>query len=204
MNIRAWIAGHRSLVATATSGTVVAALVAGLAITSTGYTAQKLDLGDGAVWVANGAQQTVGRANPEVLELNTVLRGASPELEVVQQGTTVLVVDHANATVQIVDPAASTLGEPIALPPDAPRVFLAGARVVIHAEGTGELWIVPLGELAEFDAAQPSSLILGLDSIVTVEPDGTLFAYSADVGEVFRVDASRTDVVEANWPTGLG
>jgi large repetitive protein len=204
MNIRAWIAGHRSLVATATSGTVVAALVAGLAITSTGYTAQKLDLGDGAVWVANGAQQTVGRANPEVLELNTVLRGASPELEVVQQGTTVLVVDHANATVQIVDPAASTLGEPIALPPDEPRVFLAGSRVVIHAEGTGELWIVPLGELAEFDAAQPSSLILGLDSIVTVEPDGTLFAYSADVGEVFRVDASHTDVVEANWPTGLG
>lgn len=204
MSIRGWIAGHRSLVATATSGTVVAALVAGLALTSTGYTAQKLDLGDGTVWVANGAQQTVGRANPEVLELNTVLRAASAELEVVQQGTTVLVVDHANATVQVVDPAASTLGEPIALPPDDPRVFLAGSRVVIHAEGTGELWIVPIGELDDFDAAQPSSLSLGLDSIVSVEPDGTLFAYSADVGEVFRVDASRTDVVEASWPTGLG
>jgi hypothetical protein len=204
MSIRSWVAGHRSLVATATSGTVVAALVAGLAITSTGYTAQKLDLGDGAVWVANGAQQTVGRANPEVLELNPVLRAGSVDLEVVQRGTVVLVVDHANATVQIVDPAESTLGEAIALPPEDPQVFLAGDRVVIHAAGTGELWIVPFGELREFDAAQPSSLILGLDSVVSVAPDGTLFAYSAEVAEVFRVDATRTDVVEQRWSTGFG
>jgi hypothetical protein len=204
MSFSTWVAGHRSLVATATSGTVVAALVAGLAITSTGYTAQKLDLGDGTVWVANGTQQTVGRANPEVLELNTVLRAGSADLEVVQQGTVVLVVDHANATVQIVDPAASTLGEAIALPPNDPRVFLAGDRVVIHAAGTGELWIVPFGELGEFDAAQPSSLILGLDSVVSVAPDGTLFAYSAEAGEVFRVEARTTDVVEERWTTGLG
>jgi hypothetical protein len=204
MSLRTWVAGHRSLVATATSGTVVAALVAGLAITSTGYTAQKLDLGDGAVWVANATQQTVGRANPEVLELNTVLRAGSADLEVVQQGTVVLVVDHANATVQIVDPAESRLGESIALPPDDPRVFLAGDRVVIHAAGTGELWIVPFGELGDFDAAQPSSLVLGLDSVVSVAPDGTLFAYSADVGEVFRVDATVTDVVAQRWPIDLG
>ncbi len=202
--MRSWLAGHRSLVATATSGTVVAAIVAGLAVTSTGYVAQQLDLGDGAVWVTNGSQQTVGRANPEVLELNTVLRAGSADLEIVQQGTVVLVVDHANATVQVVDPADSVLGEAIALPPDDSRVYLAGGRVVIHAAGTGELWIVPLGELRDFDAAQPSSLILGLDSVVSVAPDGTLFAYSAEVGEVFRVDARTTDVVGERWPTGLG
>jgi hypothetical protein len=204
MSIRSWIAAHRSLVATATSGTVVAALVAALAITSTGYTAQKLDLGDGAVWVANGSRQAVGRANPAVLELNSVVRAGSGDLEVVQSGTRVLVVDHANATLQIVDPAASALGETIALPPDDPRVYLAGDRVVIHAAGTGELWIVPWGELPDFDAAQPTSLLLGLDSLVSVSPAGTLFAYSADTQEVFRVDAARTDVVDARWSTGLG
>ncbi|HWH98544.1 MAG TPA: Ig-like domain-containing protein, partial [Pseudolysinimonas sp.] len=83
-------------------------------------------------------------------------------------------------------------------------MFLAGDRVVIHAAGTGELWIVPFRELPDFDATQPSSLILGLDSVVSVTPDGTLFAYSAEVDEVFRVDAAHTDVVEARWPTGLG
>jgi len=199
-----WVATHRSLVATATSGTVVAAIVAGLAFTSAGYTAQKLDLGDGSVWVANGVEQAVGRANPEVLELNSVIRTSGQDLEVVQRSTTVLVVDHANATVQIVDPADSSLSEPIALPPEEPQVYLAGDRVVIHAAGTGELWIVPFGELPDFDASQPTSLSLGLDSVVTVTPDGTLFAYSAEVGEVFRVDAARTDEVDARWGTGLG
>jgi len=204
MSIRSWVAAHRSLVATATSGTVVAALVAGFAITSTGYTAQKLDLGDGSVWVANGTLQAVGRANPEVLELNSVVRTAgTADLEIVQQGTTVLVVDHANATVQLVDPATSTLGESTALPPEDAQVFLAGTRVVIHAAGTGELWIVPIPELQDFDAAQPTSLSLGLDSVVSVAPDGTLFAYSADLDQVFRVDAARTDAVDATWTAGL-
>jgi hypothetical protein len=203
-SLSTWVAAHRSLVATATSGTIVAAIVAGLAFTSAGYTAQKLDLGDGAVWVANGAQQAVGRANPEVLELNSVIRAGGQDLEVVQGGVTVLVVDHANATVQIVDPADSSLSDPIALPPDDPQVSLAGDRVVIHAAGTGELWIVPIGELPDFDASQPTSLSLGLDSVVSVAPDGMLFAYSAEVDEVFRVDAARTDEVDARWGTGLG
>lgn len=204
MSIRSWVAGHRSLVATAASGTVVAAIVAGIAFSSSGYTAQRLDLGDGAVWVANGAEQAVGRANPEVLELNSVIRTDGQDLEVVQAGGTVLVVDRADATVQIVDPASSDLGEAIALPPEEPRVFLAGDRVIIHAAGTGELWIVPVGELADFDAAQPAALSLGLGSVVALQPDGTLYAYSAEVGEVFRVITARSDEVDARWSTGLG
>ncbi|MDQ2698634.1 MAG: hypothetical protein M3Y46_07555, partial [Actinomycetota bacterium] len=67
--VRAWFKQHRSLVATATSGTVIAALIATVAVVSNGYTAQRVDLGDGAVWVANSAQQALGRANTEVLEL---------------------------------------------------------------------------------------------------------------------------------------
>ena len=133
-----------------------------------------------------------------------MIRADGQDLEVVQRGTTVLVVDHANATVQIVDPADSSLSEPIALPPEEPRVYLAGDRVVIHAAGTGELWVVPFGKLPDFDASQPTSLGLGLDSVVSVTPDGTLFAYSAEVGEVFRVDAARTDEVDARWGAGLG
>jgi len=204
MSIRSWLAAHRSLVATATSGTLVAALVAGVAITSTGYAAQRLDLGDGSVWVANGSLQAVGRANPEVLELNSVVRTSGQDLEIVQDGTTVLVVDRADATVQFVDPADSALGETVALPPEQPRVYLAGSRVVIHAVGTGEVWIVPVGELGDFDAAQPASLSLGRDAVVAVQPDGTMFAHSAEVGEVFRVDAARTDEVDGRWSTGLG
>ncbi len=71
--LRNWFSAHRSLVATATSGALIAAVVATIAIVSTGYTAQKMELDDASVWVANGSQQVIGRANTEVFELNSVV-----------------------------------------------------------------------------------------------------------------------------------
>ena len=197
--LRSWLNAHRSLVATATSGVVIAAVVATIAIVSTGYTAQKMQLDDGSVWVANGGQQVIGRANTEVFELNSVVRAGASQLETVQNGSTVLLVDHANATVDTIDPATSSIVDTISLPPDQAQVFLAGDRVVIFEAGTGELWIFPLVELSGFDATSPSSLSLGRDAVVSVSPDGMLFAYSPEVGEVRRVDATRSDEVEASW-----
>ena len=102
--MRTWFTAHRPLLATVTSGTVIAAIVATVAIVSNGYTAQKMELGDASVWVVNGEEQVIGRANTDVLELNTIVRGESPDLEVLQSGSTVLLVDHANATLDPVDP----------------------------------------------------------------------------------------------------
>ena len=197
--LRNWLSAHRSLVATATSGALIAAVVATIAIVSTGYTAQKMELDDASVWVANGSQQVIGRANTEVLELNSVVRAGANQLETVQSGDTVLLVDHANATVDTIDPATSAVVDTIALPPDQAEVYLAGDRVVIFEAGTGELWIMPLIELSGFDATAPASLSLGRDAVVTVTPSGMLFAYSPEVNEVRRVDATRSDEVDATW-----
>ncbi len=197
--LRTWLSAHRSLVATATSGALIAAVVATIAIVSTGYTAQKMELDDASVWVANGSQQVIGRANTEVFELNSVVRGGASQLETVQSGGTVLLVDHANATVDSIDPATSAVVDSIALPPDQSEVFLAGDRVVIFESGTGELWILPLVELSGFDATAPASLSLGRDAVVAVTPSGVLFAYSPEVNEVRRVDATRSDEVDATW-----
>ena len=199
-----WLAAHRPLVATATSGTVIAAVVAAVAIVSTGFTAQKLDLGDGSVWVANNSSQVVGRANPQVLELNSVVRSTGTDLSVVQSGDEVLLVDHTDATVSIVDPATSAAGESVALPPDQPQVFLAGTRVAIYAAGTGELWLLPQSELQNFDATTPATLSLGVGTVVQVAPDGTLVAYSPELGQVYRLDATRSDQVGQRWKVKLG
>lgn len=193
---------HRSLVATAVSGSLVAAVVAGVAITSSGFTAQRMDLADGAVWVTNALDRAVGRANPEVLELNTVVRADGADLQVVQDGASVLVVDHADATVQILDPATATLGDAIALPPEQPEVHLGGGRVVVHATGTGEVWLLPVGELASFDATSISDLTLGRGTVLSVAPDGTLFAYWAETSTVIRV--GETGEVAARWDVDLG
>ncbi|MDP9028184.1 MAG: Ig-like domain-containing protein [Actinomycetota bacterium] len=199
-----WLAAHRSLVATATSGTVIAAVVATLAVVSTGFTAQKLDLGDGSVWVGNDSSQVVGRANPAVLELNTVVRSTGTELSVVQSGTEVLLVDHTDATVAIINPATSTAGESIALPPKQPQLFLAGPRVAIYEAGTGELWLVQQTQLQSFDATTPATLSLGIGTVINVAPDGTLVAYSPQLGEVYRLDATLSDQVDQSWSVKLG
>jgi hypothetical protein len=185
--IRQWIAAHRSLVVTATSGTVVAALVAAAAVVSTGYTAQKVDLQDAAVWVSNGQQLAAGRINTEVLELNSVLPGAGGDLDVVQDGDTVLLADRSNSTVAIVDPATSQITETVALPPDDPQVFLADDTVTIVARGTGEIWTVTVDGLASFDAETDPALSLGTGLVASMDDEGELFVYSPDSELVYEV-----------------
>ena len=195
MTLRQWFSRHRSLVATATSGSVIAALVATVAIVSTGYTAQRLDLNDGSVWVANGARQVIGRANTQVLALNTVVTSSGTDIQTIQRGATVLLFDRTDNKVDIVDPATSKVIDSVPLPPQIPQLFLAGDNVVIAAGGTGQVWIVPLAQLPTFDAQSPATLDLGANAVTSVTPDGMLFGYSADTRQVYRVDAAHSDVV---------
>lgn len=204
MMMKQWLAGHKSLIATATSGSVIAALVAAVAIVSTGYTAQRLDLNDGSVWVANGASQAIGRANPQVLELNTVVASTGSVIDVVQRGSTVLLFDHSDSKVDIVDPATSTVIDSVPLPPEDPLLMLAGDNVVVGSGGTGQVWIMPLTQLATFDTRSEPTLNLGANSVASVTPDGILFAYSSDAHQVYRVDAAHSDVVSSSTKVRFG
>lgn len=201
--MRAWLAAHRSLVATLTSGTVIAALVATLAVVSTGYTAQRMDLSDPSVWVSSREEQAIGRANTQVFELDSVLPVDADAPEIVQSGSTVLLVDPGSATVRVVDPATAELGDDIALPPQNPQLLLAGDRVVIVARTTGEVWFVPLADLASFDAASPSNLSLGADAVVSLSETGALLAYVPETRQVWRVEPDDA-VVGERWDVVWG
>lgn len=201
--MRAWIASHRSLVATVTSSTLVAALVATLAIVSTGYTAQRMDLTDPSVWVLGGDHDAIGRANTEVFELDSVVEVDADDPTIVQSASTVLFVDEASATLRVLDPATATLGDDIALPPQSPEVLLAGDRVVIVARTTGEVWILPRADLGTFDAASPATLSLGEDARVAVTETGAVLAYLPEVAQVWRVDADAVEV-DQRWDVAWG
>src|SRR3712207_3687428 len=193
--IRAWLAAHRSMVATATSGSLVAVLVATVAIVSGGYSAQRMDLDDGAVWVANSAERAIGRANVGVLELNTVVGGDSASLDVVQRADDVLLLDRGNNKVDGVDPATSEVDTSVPLPPSAPEVFLSGSRAVVASTGTGEIWLLSADELAGFDAQSEPTLSFGAGTVTSVDENGVLFAFSPDAGELCRVDIAEGDSV---------
>jgi hypothetical protein len=167
---------------------LIAAMLATIAVVSTGYEAQRLDLNDASVWVPNGERQVIGRANTSILELNTVVETAGTEIDVVQHGTEVLLLDRGNNTVDIIDPATSTVADSAALPAAEPEVHLAGDKVVILSRASGAVWIMPFTELANFDSAVEPTLSLGEDAIASVSGDGTMVAFSAATGLVYRVD----------------
>lgn len=186
-----FLAAHRSLAATIGSTTALAIALGTTALVSDGYTAQRMQLDDGAVWVVNDAAQAVGRANPAVAELNSVVAAEGNDLEVVQSGPTVLLVDRSNASLDVIDPATSEAGETVALPPERPEVWIAGPNAVILAQGTGEVWIVPLTELQGFDPTTRSTYSFGANTVAAVDDAGTLYAYGASSSQVYRVDAAQ-------------
>src|SRR5690554_1513149 len=94
-----WASHHKSLVTTVSSGIVIASLIATVAVISTGYSSQRMDLDDSSVWVANGTQQFIGRANTAVRELNSVVPAVGTDIQVLQRGADVLVLDRENNTV---------------------------------------------------------------------------------------------------------
>ena len=114
-----------------------------------------------------------------------------------------LLFDRSDAKLDIVDPATSTVLDSIALPPNTPRVFLAGENVIIYSEGTGELWSVPLLALPSFETAQAPSLNLGAETVVSVDADGVLFGFSPETQQVFRVNAASATIVEQRSTTSF-
>src|SRR5690554_111463 len=198
--LRRWMAHHKSLVSTVSSGIVIASLIATVAVISTGYSSKRMDLDDSSVWVANGAAQFIGRANTAVRELNSVVPATGADIDVVQQGDEVLLFDRENNTIDIVDPATATVEDSAAMPTEAPEVHLAGPNVVIHATTSGAVWILAVSELANFDAAAEPDLTLGEDSIASVSVDGILFAFSAITGTIYRVDATTPALASQSEP----
>ncbi|MFU8945564.1 Ig-like domain-containing protein [Mycetocola zhadangensis] len=192
--IGAWFRKHRSALATVTSGTVICAVIATVAVVSNGYRAQRLDLGDGAVWVANEARQAIGRANTQVFELNSAVRSTSAQIDVLQSGQTVLLVDYTRSTLDIIDPATSSVTESIPLPPGDGTVALGGDRVVV--ETGGDIWLIQLADLQGFDAESEPDLSLGAGVVTSMDADGNLFAFSPDTSSVYRVPASSDTVTE--------
>jgi hypothetical protein len=186
--VAAWVVSHKSLVATLTSGTVVAALVAVAAVASTGYTAQKVDLDDATVWVTSDLHQAVGRANPQVGELNTAIRMESGSLSVSQNGQTVVVSDLGGGEAHILDTSGAVVADTVSLPVGDVRIALTASVAVITSRTTGDVWLTTPDSLAAFDPAAPADLTLGVGGDTVVAGDGTVFAVSAATGSVFAVD----------------
>lgn len=188
-----WVAAHKSIAATALSGTVVAALVTTLAVVSGGYSAQHLQLDDASVWVASDTKKAVGRANTEIDKLNSVVAGTGEALDVVQDGENVLLIDREANTVAVVDPATAEAGKSVALPPRSPEVFLAGDRVALLSQTTGQLWLTTVGQLDQFNSGSAATVDLGGRTVAAMDPSGALVTYQPSTRSVVRIELSGNE-----------
>ncbi len=200
---KGWIAGHRAVATTLVSGVAIVALVVTMAVVSGGFPAQKVSLNDAAVWVANSSKQFIGRANTEIMELNSVVAGESSELDVVQKGTTVLLFDEGSGRASIVDPATSAAIKTLPLPTNRPQLFTAGDNLVV-TDANGEVWIMPSGEFEHFDPQAPANLSLGAESTFAIDDKGFLVAYSKDAKLLYRIDAALSGTVVETHEVDFG
>ncbi|PZE39623.1 fibronectin type III domain-containing protein [Curtobacterium sp. MCPF17_031] len=193
--IRRLLAARRSATVTTAVAVVVGAVVAGTALVSNGYHAQRVDLGDGTVWVPSAQYGAVGRVNPQVLELNTAVETSSDATSVLQHGSTVYAVDQTKGTVARVDVADATLGDAVTLPTGSPTVLFAGDTAVIGNADTGGLWSTPADSLDEFDASTDPQLTLGADAVFDASADHVA-VYSPRTGTASLVALGSTPTVE--------
>jgi hypothetical protein len=192
------VSGHRSAVIASAVSVGLVAVITAVAVASGGYSAQRVDLGDGAVWVANGELESIGRANTAVHELNTVVETGGATGSIIQRGLTVLALDPDRSTVSIIDPTTSAVADSVVVPPGS-TVALAGSRVVVAADGA--VWTAPSDQFAELQTGADPTLGFGPGTVVSVDPDGMLFAYTPSTGAVQRVDVAESESVVAQWQT---
>mgnify|MGYP001138668373 CR=1 FL=1 len=186
--IRSWLLAHKSVAATALSGTVVAALVTTLAVVSGGYSAQHLQLNDAAVWVASDTKKALGRANTEIDSLNSIVAGTGEALDVVQDGENVLLLDKEANTAAVVDPAAAEAGKSVALPPRSPQVAVSGNHVAMLSQTTGQLWLTSIDQLDQFNSGAAATIDLGGRAVSAMDPSGVLFVYQPGTRSLVRID----------------
>jgi hypothetical protein len=198
-----WLRAHASQAITTVSVLVVAAVVLAVALVSTGYTEQKLELDDASVWVSNGSQQVLGRANTDVFELNTVVKTEGSDIDVLQRGSTVLAHDHTSNTLQMIDPASSLVTSTIPLPAGDPDVLLSDGQIVIHSVDTGEVWVVREANLEAFDETEQPLLSLDAGSAVAVDDDGTLVGFDRQSSRLVTADIRSGAEPQSRPITGL-
>ncbi len=184
--IFAWTKKHLAAVISGAAIAVVLSLVVTIAITSTGYTTQRVDLGDASTWVVNDSEQAIGRLNTQISALDTAKRSDRRVLSVVQNDSTVLLHAVDQKELGIVNESLATVDDQIQLPADSTNVFLTKDTAVIHSSPSGRVWFLPSSSLATFNAEAEADMVLGDNSAAAADDNGRFIGYSVGGGLVER------------------
>jgi hypothetical protein len=170
------------------------------AVQAEGYQAHETDLNDGGIWVTSKRDGSYGRINKPIGELDgTVFSRLDSNLDIVQDGDSVVGVDLSDGIVVPIDPAQMKVPEGgEAAIPGNPAVGMAGGSLAVLDTATGELWVtredpaVGIPVLTTLAAQSEPFGTVGDDAALAVGVDGTVFAASATEGRLLTVHQRAT------------
>ena len=197
MSLVSSLSRQRKAVASGIAIAVVAAIPISFAALHHGYpeTDVKLDAKD--VWVTNGTALLGGRLNRQIEELSGAVSGQAHDLDVVQNGESVFLVEAAEGRISRVDPAYTTLVEPATIPTGS-SVALGGSTLAILSP-TGSLWAVDVSNGLTFDPASAPAAKLGAGARAVVTSGGAVIATSVATQKLVRVDAPGAAAVTRHF-----
>ena len=177
MSSFAWLRARPRAFASAGAVTAAAVTITTLAFVYQGVPTTEVDLHDGGVWVTKQSSLLVGHFNHESQVLDGALRTTSDDYDILQSGSTVLLVDDSSSSVSVVDPAMVALSGAAGIPGDA-DVALGGETVAILDRTSGDLWVVPSASVGSFqiegtdptvNVGKGADVAVGLDALTGEE-----------------------------------
>lgn len=178
---------HRKALASGVAIAIVAAIPISFAILHQGFPETDVKLAAKDVWVTNGNALLGGRLNRQIEELNGAVSAQAHDLDVVQNGESVFLLEATEGRLSRVDPAYTTLVEPATIPKNS-TVALGGSTLAIVSP-TGSLWVVDVANGLTFDAATAPAAKLGAGGRAVVTSSGAVLATSVTKQTLVTVDA---------------
>ncbi|RFA17405.1 hypothetical protein B7R22_00600 [Subtercola boreus] len=169
---------HKATFASVATVSAVSLAVTTMAIFYQGVSTANVQLNDGGVWVSKPSGLLLGHLNYPSQVLDSGLRMTSGNFGILQNGDTVIAVDPASSTMQTVDPATVSVGNPVAVPTDA-QVSLGADTLSVLDPASGMLWATSPESLASFLPAPQAPLYrLGSGASATVDSSGGIHGLS--------------------------
>ena len=190
---------HRIAIASHLALLMVVAGVVAAAVQADGYRTHEAQLNDGGIWVTNSRDGFHGRVNKPIGQIDGALFAElDAQLDVVQDGASVVAVNVSSGALAAIDPAGVEHpdGDGATIPGGA-QVQLAGGTIAVLDPATGSLWAelvdpdlgVPV--VGSLDAQAPPLATTGVDGALAVTRAGGIVAVSAEDDTLTRI--AQTD-----------
>lgn len=179
--------GRRRTLWSALAVTVIAAVIATMAVLYQGFTTADVELNDGGVWVTDAQDSLVGHLNYPSRLLDGSFQDRSPNIALYQDGNDVLSFDQAAGALTLIDPAKLIAGGVASLTSGS-RVGLRDGVLGIIDAGKNGLYVVGTDSVSGFSVTGRDPLAqLGAGSAVGVGVDGTVHAVSVEKSQVVSI-----------------